>query len=419
MQYNVHCYCIIVATITFTCARTPLNTTAQLDLPKSFSLTQVRRPRAYRPGALEARADTHQNGSVQGAYYPQQDDFAFPIQIGTPPQNMMVLLDTGHSDTWVFASGLWSPEATSHNLYDPRRSSTSQPYITYDFAVQYNSGQRASGDVYADTVTIGGVQGRTLLAGVEHASEKLTERHTRDGIVGLALGGYKSAMRPNPVKSWFKNIKGSLSRPLFAACMRHNEPSSFDFGKIDQNRYTGTIGWADTIGMDGLWTVRGGACYVDGRRVCTESELTIDTGSGGIFVPKSVAATYYDSVMGAFRQGFPMLFQGLWLFPCTVPLPDFSVDIAGARRTVPGYLLNLGDHSTQGSVRYCIGGVQVYSGRSSIDIVLGMPFLKRHYVIFDGSTQSRVGFAEQVDEIYSASECSTSYYDTEEGLDQE
>lgn len=78
-------------------------------------------------------------------------------------------------------------------------------------------------------------------------------------------------------------------------------------------------------------------------------------------------------------------------FPCTSTLPDLTLYINGAPRTMPGSLANyapLNDGS--GS---CFGGIQDGSSSPGFNI-LGDTFLKSQFVVFDRSVP-QVGFAAQ------------------------
>ena len=73
------------------------------------------------------------------------------ISLGTPSQQMTVIVDSGSGDFWV--RGLYSPS------YYPDLSTTYQ-YINSTFQVCYNSGAGAGGDYASDLITVGGQTGR-------------------------------------------------------------------------------------------------------------------------------------------------------------------------------------------------------------------------------------------------------------------
>jgi hypothetical protein len=78
--------------------------------------------------------------------------------------------------------------------------------------------------------------------------------------------------------------------------------------------------------------------------------------------------------------------QAGYTFPCSAALPDFTLGIGDYRAVVPGEYIN---YAPAGSK--CFGGIQ---SSASVGINLyGDVFFKSQFVIFDGSSTPRVGFA--------------------------
>jgi hypothetical protein len=83
------------------------------------------------------------------------------VSIGTPPQPVVLALDTGSSETWVnptCATASTPNQVTECNnspRYDPSKSSSySEGYL--DFSLSYGKGS-AYGEYALDTITIGGI----------------------------------------------------------------------------------------------------------------------------------------------------------------------------------------------------------------------------------------------------------------------
>jgi hypothetical protein len=79
--------------------------------------------------------------------------------------------------------------------------------------------------------------------------------------------------------------------------------------------------------------------------------------------------------------------QGGYTFPCTATLPNLTLGIGSYRAVVPGKYINYG--AVGGSK--CFGGVQSNSALG--ETIFGDVFLKSQFVIFDGSSTPRLGFA--------------------------
>jgi aspergillopepsin I len=104
----------------------------------------------------------------------------------------MVFMDnstrmTDVQNRWVFSSEMPSSQSAGHNIYDPSQSSTAAEMDGYTWSVTYLDGSSASGNVYQDTVNVGG----TIVAGqaVELAEEAspLWVNSPVDGVLGASF----------------------------------------------------------------------------------------------------------------------------------------------------------------------------------------------------------------------------------------
>ena len=82
-----------------------------------------------------------------------QTQYVGRIGIGTPPQFMNVIFDTGSSNLWVTSSLCPSPECHSHASYSAK-SSSSYRKVGYDIQVRFGTGE-IEGFISEDTFTLG------------------------------------------------------------------------------------------------------------------------------------------------------------------------------------------------------------------------------------------------------------------------
>jgi aspergillopepsin I len=89
------------------------------------------------------------------------------------------------SSSWVFSNELSSSQAQGHSLYKP--SSNSSKLSGYTWSISYGDGSTASGDVYRDTVSVGGIT--TNQQAVEAAKQVSSQfvQNPGDGLLGLAF----------------------------------------------------------------------------------------------------------------------------------------------------------------------------------------------------------------------------------------
>ncbi|KAM9234749.1 gastricsin isoform 2-T4 [Dugong dugon] len=137
-------------------------------------------------GLLEEFLMTHKYDPAQKYHFSDFSDFSVvyepmayidaayfgEISIGTPPQNFLVLFDTGSSNLWVPSVYCQSQACTSHPRFNPSESST---FSTngQTFSVQYGSGS-LTGFFGYDTLTVSGQQssqdgGALILGGVDNS----------------------------------------------------------------------------------------------------------------------------------------------------------------------------------------------------------------------------------------------------------
>ena len=351
---------------------------------KALDKFKVEVPTHVRDAASSAAAAA-QTGSVTTTPEANDEAYLSPVQIGTPAQTLNLDFDTGSSDLWVFSSELRSSSRSGHSIYTAGSSSTSRLESGESWSIQYGDGSGAAGNVYADKVVIGGVTATSqAVEAATSISAEFTEDSANDGLVGLGFSSINT-VTPDQATTFFDTVKSTLASPLFAANLRHNAPGTYDFGATDSSKYTGSIGYVPVSTENGFWEFNAGAYSVGSRSGGTLGDSIADTGTSLILVPNSVVRAYYSQVSGAQNSNE----YGGYVFPCSASLPDFSVSIGGAQRTVPGDLINYA--TAEGNT--CFGGIQANEGLPFS--ILGDVFLKTQYVVFDGTSSPQIGFATQ------------------------
>lgn len=212
---------------------------------KDFTVTQVHNPYYVRNGAAalakayrkygaplpdyltSALNHTYTKRAATGSAVttPEEYDTEYltPVSIGTPAQTLNLDFDTGSSDLWVFSTELATSYQTGHSVYNPSKSSTAAKKSGYTWSISYGDGSGASGDVYTDVVNIGGVSYASQA--VELASKistEFTQDTNNDGLVGLAFSSINT-VSPTAQKTFFDNVKSSLTSPLFTANLKHGQ----------------------------------------------------------------------------------------------------------------------------------------------------------------------------------------------------
>ncbi|KAF2100754.1 aspartyl protease [Rhizodiscina lignyota] len=328
-----------------------------------------------------AAAAAAASGSVEASPEQYDAEYLCPVSVGGTTLNLD--FDTGSADLWVFSSELPTSEQSGHSIY---KTSSSKEKSGYSWEITYGDQSGASGNVYADKVVIGAVTATSqAVEAATSVSSQFTQDTDNDGLVGLAFSSINT-VEPEAQTTFFDTVKSSLDKALFAADLKAGEAGSYDFGYIDDSKYTGDLDYADVDDSQGFWMFT-----ADGYAIGDDSEDDsiqgiADTGTTLLLLDDDIVDAYYQQVDGAQEDES----QGGYVFDCDADLPDFSLVINGNSHTVPGSYINYApaDSNT------CFGGIQSDSGIGFS--IFGDIFLKSQYVVFDQSQGSpRIGFGQQ------------------------
>lgn len=91
-------------------------------------------------------------------------------------------------DRWVFSSELSASTSAGHEIYNPLNSRTAQLLPGYTWKITYGDESGASGDVYTDTVSVGGttVEGQAVEV-ASKVSAQFQRDVDNDGLLGLSF----------------------------------------------------------------------------------------------------------------------------------------------------------------------------------------------------------------------------------------
>nr|Q9GMY4.1 RecName: Full=Gastricsin; AltName: Full=Pepsinogen C; Flags: Precursor [Sorex unguiculatus]BAB11754.1 pepsinogen C [Sorex unguiculatus] len=310
------------------------------------------------------------------------------ISIGTPPQNFLVLFDTGSSNLWVPSVYCQSQACTGHARFNPSKSST---YSTngQTFSLQYGSGS-LTGFFGYDTMTLQNIK-------VPHQEFGLSQNEPGenfvyaqfDGIMGmayptLAMGGATTALQG-------MLQAGALDSPVFSFYLS-NQQSSKDggavvFGGVDNSLYTGQIFWTP-VTQELYWQIGVEQFLIGGQATgwCSQGcQAIVDTGTSLLTVPQQYLSALQQATGAQLDQ------DGQMVVNCNniQNLPTLTFVINGVQFPLlpSAYVLN--------NNGYCTLGVEptyLPSPTGQPLWILGDVFLRSYYSVYDMGN-NRVGFA--------------------------
>ncbi|EXJ72475.1 uncharacterized protein A1O5_04980 [Cladophialophora psammophila CBS 110553] len=168
-----------------------LPTYEERDGPNSYIALPFTRKLSASPAGRKRQAFSSPLTPLSSSYY-------IDVTIGTPPQPLSLVLDTGSSDVWAYSPAAASScPGCTESYYDPAQSSTAKerPDIGV-FNISYgtpNSG--VLGTYYSDTLSTSGVSANIIL-GVA------TTAHSGDpagGIMGISLSANEASFYQSDV----------------------------------------------------------------------------------------------------------------------------------------------------------------------------------------------------------------------------
>jgi hypothetical protein len=334
------------------------------------------------------------NGTVVAQ--PEHIDIAYlcPVEIGTPPQTLLMDFDTGSSDFWVFSTQLPSNVTYGHDVYNPAKSSSATMLDGSTWGIGYTDGSSAGGNVYLDDVNIGNTNVINMAVG---AAQNITGLYIGEypmgGIVGLANSSINT-VQPTAQKTFFDHaIAEGLTEPVFTANLKKGAPGNYNFGYIDDAEYTGDITYVPVNTTGGLWGFTNNGYAVGNDPFVSHSiNAIVDTGSTLLLLPNAIVHAYYDQVRGSENNSA----YGAMVFPCEADLPELTLGIGSYKAVVPGSHLNWHNAMVNGDVM-CVGGLQSIGYANDDSAIFGDVFFKSQFVVFSGTTNSpSLGFAEGV-----------------------
>ncbi|KAF1993689.1 acid protease [Amniculicola lignicola CBS 123094] len=343
---------------------------------------------ALRINAANTTSRTNTTGTVAANPGPNAALFLSPVNVGGQMLNLD--FDSGSSDLWMFSTQLPQSSIGGHAAFDATKSTTFKATTGAQWSISYGDGSGAKGVVGTDVVNIGGVtvQNQTVELATAVSQSFIQDTNT-DGLVGLAfskLNTVNDGTKKTPAKTFFDNVMPNLDMPVFTADLDPDGTGVYEFGKIDQSKFTGQMAWIPVNATTGFWQFPSTKFAVGGQMMTNTagSQAIADTGTSLLLVDQNVADSYYAKVQGAQNNAQ----VGGYIYPCSATLPDMSVAIGDTyMATIPGNMITFATVDAANTT--CFGGIQG-NGGAGLQIY-GDTMFKAQFVAFNGGNQS-LGF---------------------------
>jgi len=293
-----------------------------LPAPKlnSNSLVSLKGKKAAPAPPAVSKANTPTANNSLGLDIEAQDvGYLATVQIGTPPRDFLILMDSGSADFWVGAENCQSDNGGgcgNHNFLGTQSSSSFQD-TGAPFSVTYGTGQ-VSGDIITDNVAIAGLplDAHTFGVATTESVDFSSDSTPFDGLMGLAQSTLSEQQTPTPVDSLATAglIQDSIVSFKISRLADNKNDGEITFGGLDDTKFDPkTLVTVPNVNQQGFWEADLDAATVDGKDTgLTGRTAILDTGTTLLVLPDADAQTLHKQIQGAKSDG-----QGGFTIPCT------------------------------------------------------------------------------------------------------
>jgi hypothetical protein len=313
------------------------------------------------------------------------------LSVGTPPQKLTVVYDTGSSILWVptpkaVTSAGQNPQCKQYLLTHPKHSYNYADSSTHEkncstLSLNYGSGPVA-GHYSEDDVTIGSNVLKEFTFGEADTVAGLGASwcaNDADGICGMAYGALSYGL-PTPMAAMVK--LGQLPENVFAFYLGHEEAGNLVIGGVDPSHYTGDFVTVPLV-SESYWQVKLTGIKVGSALIePTTDKAIIDSGTSLLVGPSADVDKIMENI-GAEQDPT----SGIYEIECSKLQNGITFSLNNN-----DFALSKDDIVLQQQNGICLLGVQ---GSDSVgDMwILGDVFMRRWYVKFD-YCKGEVGIAQ-------------------------
>ncbi|KAG6898201.1 hypothetical protein C0992_003313 [Termitomyces sp. T32_za158] len=318
------------------------------------------------------------------------------IQIGTPSQDFLILMDSGSADFWVGSEQCQSEDGgdCGNHKFLGSQSSSSFVDTNKQFEVTYGTGEVA-GDIVTDDVSIAGLALKTHTFGVAliESVDFSDDSTPFDGLMGLAQSTLSQQQTLTPIEALAKQglVPEAITSFKISRLADNLNDGEITFGGLDTTKFDqNTLVSLDNVNQQGFWEGNMDAVTVDGQDTGLQGRTAIlDTGTTLIVAPPNDVTAVHSLIEGAQDVG-----QGTFTVPCTtnasVALSFGGTSFAIDPRDIAFQPVDQNDPTGD-----CISGISAGQIGGATEWLVGDVFLKNAYFSTD-VTKNTVSLAKLV-----------------------
>ena len=320
--------------------------------------------------------------------------YAAEVEIGTPSQKVVVLMDTGSSDLWVVGADTISCPIVGGSLscvedgtFSIKNSSTFHSNDTL-FYIEYADTDFAAGTWGRDVVSVGNLVASGLSFGVANTTNSTV------GIFGIGLEGLENSNSPIDDYHEYMNFpeflksEGAIKHVGYSLFLNESISSSGSilFGAVDHSKYSGPLyklPLINTLADEGFKkpiefdiTLQGLSLNSGNKKTnltTTQIPALLDSGTTDFVVPPELFAVILDELGGLYMDETDISIVSC---PTENSKMDLVFDFGGFELSLD--LNNFIFYDQEQNV--CVLSI---SDSDSENIILGDAFLTGVYVVYD------------------------------------
>ncbi|TDL16982.1 acid protease [Rickenella mellea] len=306
------------------------------------------------------------------------------IQIGTPPRDFKILMDSGSADFWVGSETCVSENGGgcgNHTFLGPQSSSTFVD-TKAPFTVTYGSGNVA-GTIITDNVAIAGLplDKHTFGTANQESVDFSSDNVPFDGLMGLAQSGLSQQKVQTPVESLASQgaISDAITSFKLGRLADGNNDGEVTFGGIDSTKIQGnTLVTFNNVNTQGFWEGAMDAVTVGGQDLGLSGRTAIlDTGTTLIIAPAADAAAVHAAIPGSASDG-----QGGFTIPCTTST-QVALSFGGQSFAIDPRDMVFAPVDPNNLAGDCVSGISSGQIGGAQEWLVGDVFLKNAYLSTD------------------------------------
>ncbi|KAH6692569.1 aspartic peptidase domain-containing protein [Plectosphaerella plurivora] len=332
--------------------------------------------------------------------------YTVEASMGTPPQKIVLQLDTGSADLWIPAANWCENDAAevqdgpqackAFGSYSANDSSTYE-YLNSNLVLGYVDNSRTTGDFATDVFTIGGVSVQDMQFGIGY---NISTDGFTGGIIGISYANDEGGVIEGVATS-YPNFPAVLVNDGLIRSQAYSlyldSAESHDgtvlFGGIDTERFEGQLQTVSIIADNGVYrdlqialdsiSVSGGPSLgPDGEALVA----LLDSGTSYTYIPDDIITPIYDQFSITYDNSSSNSYVD-----CDLGNQNTSIifSFSGANISVPMSEVVLDSNtyakggSKTGQSGICAFGILPMSGLSLTSPILGDTFLRSAYVVYD------------------------------------